>query len=383
MDFHYSFVYLIVNIVCFCSAIVILSRLSSSIGSETENKILRMMLFAYMAFLVCEILWIMGVSGMISLSPFATGLIKVAGTAFIPIKVYYWLQYAEANFENTKANTRKFKLITAIPVIIMLLIYITSIWTGAVASVDETGAIVFGPAIGITGVVDNIYGIAVVVHAIILLIRDKDGFNRRIYVTHILFITICTAGGIVDAVVSDTPVMPLAIMLSLNVLFINLQESKIFNDALTGLNNRRLADRYISSAISECDPQNPSCLFMMDIDNFKTINDQYGHVQGDIALKSVAEALKEAVAEYRGFLARWGGDEFVAFLKVTDSNTVDNFKLDVKNEIEKIKNSYNLPFNLAISTGHEICDDGSISMSDLINKADEQLYEAKANKDKR
>ena len=304
MDYRYTFVYLIVNIVCFLSALLILSRLTSSIGSETEQKILRRMLFAYMAFLFCEIIWVMSIGEIIPIGPFWTGFIKVAGTAFIPVKVYYWLQYAETNFENPYAKTRNFKLITAIPLMIMLLIYITSFWTGAVATVDEAGAVVYGPAIGITGVVDSIYGIAVVVHAIILLIKDKEGFKRRVYITHIFFIAICTIGGITDAIVKDTPVMPLAIMLSLNVLFINLQESKIFNDALTGLNNRRLADWFIATTITETDETNPMCVFMMDIDKFKSINDTYGHLAGDKALIAVSNALKRAVSSYHGFLAR-------------------------------------------------------------------------------
>lgn len=380
MTFEYSFVYLIVNIVCFLSCLVILSRLTSSIGSETEIKIMRKMIFAYMAFLVCEIIWVLGQGNMISLSPFWSGLIKVAGTAFIPIKVYFWLQYAEVSFGNPLANTRKFKLLTAIPVILMLIIYITSIWTGAVASVDETGAVVMGPAIGITGVVDNIYGIAVVIHAIILFIKDKDGFNRRIYVTHILFITICTLGGITDAVISNTPVMPLAIMLSLNVLFINLQESKIFNDSLTGLNNRRLSDRFIGEAIKECSEDHPLCIFMMDIDNFKQVNDVYGHLMGDKVLVLSAEALKDAVADFLGFLARWGGDEFVVALSNADSKLIERFKTKLHSELEKMKSENSLPFDIDISVGEVLCTDPNRSLADVTKEADDMLYKVKSAK---
>ena len=377
MTTHYAFVYLIVNIVCFLSSLVILSRLSSNIGSETENKILRGMLFSYMTFLFFEIVWVLSAGSIIPMGGFVTGLVKVMGTAFIPIMVYYWLQYAEVSFENPAARTRKFKVLTAIPVLIMLLIYITSIWTGAVARVDESGAVVMGPAIGITGLVDNIYGAAVVIHAIILLIKDKDGFKKRTYVTHILFIVICTIGGITDAIISDTPVMPLAIMLSMNVLFINLQESKIFNDALTGLNNRRLADRFIASAISESSEANPLCIFMMDIDKFKSANDTFGHIMGDKVLIATAEALKKAVNDYHGFLARWGGDEFVVALMNADDKMINSFKKDLAAELEKIKASRSLPFDINISMGQEICTDSNATLSEVIDSADDRLYEAK------
>lgn len=380
MTFQYAFVYLIVNVICVLSALVILARLNSSIGSDTENRIFRSMLYSYMAFLVCEIIWVLNEGGLISLSSSVSGSLKIAGTMFIPIMVYCWLQYAETRFENPKAHTLKFKLLTAIPLIIMLLIYVTSYWTEAVATVDETGAVVPGPAIGITGLIDNIYGTAVVIHAIILFFKDKEGFKRKEYVSHILFIVICTVGGITDAVISDTPVMPMAIMLSFNVLFIILQETKIFNDALTGLNNRRLADRFLRESIGESSEENPICVYMMDIDNFKKINDRYGHLEGDRALRAVSEALKNTVSNYRSFLARWGGDEFVVVLLEMGENTIAQFEEDLKMEIEKVGNDVSLPARITLSMGKEICKDRNRTLADVIKQADENLYQAKANK---
>jgi diguanylate cyclase (GGDEF)-like protein len=51
-------------------------------------------------------------------------------------------------------------------------------------------------------------------------------------------------------------------------------------------------------------------LFMMDIDNFKSINDAYGHIEGDGALKAFSDAMKDVAIRYSAFIARYGGDEF-------------------------------------------------------------------------
>ena len=383
MDFHYSFVYLIVNVICVLSALVILARLNSSFGSETENRLFRCMLYCYMAFLFCEILWILSAGGMVPLGGFAQGLIKIIGTVFIPIKVYFWFQFAEVRFGNPAAHTTRFRLLTAIPLIIMLLIYLSSVVTGAVARVDESGAVVPGPALAISGIIDNLYGIAVVIHAIILWKKDKEDFRKKEYAAHILFILICTVGGITDTVVSDTPVMPLAIMLSLNVLFIMLQEGKIFNDALTGLNNRRLADRFISSAIEECGRENPLGIFMMDIDDFKSINDVYGHLEGDRALIGVSDALRNAISRHHGFLARWGGDEFVVALPGLKEDTVARFKEDLTQELAAVNRQLSSSFTLSLSMGQEICTDKGRSLADVIAKADENLYADKSGKKRR
>ena len=380
MSSQYVFVYLIVNVVCVLSALVIFTRLNSNFGSETEIRIFRLMLCFFMAFLACEIIWVLSVGKIITLSPYLQGLIKIVGTAFIPIKVYCWFLFAETRFGNRAAHTTKFRLLTAIPLIIMLLIYLSSFWTGAVARVDETGAVVPGPAIAISGLIDNLYGIAVVAHAVTLLIKDKEGFRRREYIAHILFIVICTVGGIADAVVSDTPVMPMAIMLSFNVLFILLQEGKIYNDALTGLNNRRRADQHISTVIKESSKESPACIFMLDIDGFKMINDQYGHLEGDRALITASEALKKVVAKHHGFLARWGGDEFVVAVPDMKEDTVQRFKEDLRWELSKAKTDLNFTTDLTMSIGEEICADSHRSLADVIARADSQLYSVKEKK---
>ena len=167
-------------------------------------------------------------------------------------------------------------------------------------------------------------------------------------------------------------------MLSFNVLFINLQETKIFNDALTDLNNRRRADRFLSVSIKECDESKPLSIFMMDIDNFKRINDQYGHNNGDKALIAVSEALKDTVASYHGFIARWGGDEFVAAFPNGIENDIEDFIPNLRAEISKLRERFSLPFDLSLSIGREVCTDKTRSLSDVIGKADEALYQDKA-----
>ena len=98
---------------------------------------------------------------------------------------------------------------------------------------------------------------------------------------------------------------------------------------------------------------------------------------GDKVLIATAEALKEAVNDYHGFLARWGGDEFVVALMDADDKMINSFKKDLAAELEKIKASRSLPFDINISMGQEICTDSNATLSEVINSADDRLYEAK------
>ena len=190
MIFQYYLVYIVVNVVCLAFAFVVLTRLTSSVGSEQENRLFRMMLVMYMAFLVCEIVWAFGVGNILPVSPHATSVIKLVGTIFIPVMVYFWLQYAEIGFGNSLAHTKKFKMITFIPAGIMLLVYLSNPATGLIATIQPDGTIINGPMRALTGLIDNIYGIAVIVHAVILLVRNRNPLQTRTYVTHIMFIVI-------------------------------------------------------------------------------------------------------------------------------------------------------------------------------------------------
>jgi diguanylate cyclase (GGDEF)-like protein len=82
-------------------------------------------------------------------------------------------------------------------------------------------------------------------------------------------------------------------------------------DPLTGIGNRREFDRQIATRIKQ---GKTFCVLLFDIDDFKLVNDQYGHLCGDEVLKQLGARLKGQVRE-RDFVCRWGGDEFVVLLE--------------------------------------------------------------------
>jgi diguanylate cyclase (GGDEF)-like protein len=90
-------------------------------------------------------------------------------------------------------------------------------------------------------------------------------------------------------------------------------------DALTGLVNRRLFDKVLSTELARAERSaNPISLLMIDIDHFKRYNDHYGHVAGDECLQAVAEVLRRCVRRAGEMVARYGGEEFVLLLPGSD-----------------------------------------------------------------
>lgn len=150
-------------------------------------------------------------------------------------------------------------------------------------------------------------------------------------------------------------------------------------DGLTGISNRRHFDDILESEwLRACQMQKPISLLLVDIDDFKAFNDNYGHMSGDNALKAVATTLKEAVVHDDDLVARYGGEEFAIILPETDSVTQLLDRLLDKVRKLKITHEYSSSGLVTISIGCCIalpCQ--YLALESLLNKADEALYRAK------
>lgn len=83
---------------------------------------------------------------------------------------------------------------------------------------------------------------------------------------------------------------------------------------MTGLSNKRYHDKYLEEAIKHAQSRGHALsLIMIDVDNFKEINDRYGHIAGDLVIKTIAQAMKKSIRDI-DICSRYGGDEFVIVL---------------------------------------------------------------------
>jgi diguanylate cyclase (GGDEF)-like protein/PAS domain S-box-containing protein len=157
-----------------------------------------------------------------------------------------------------------------------------------------------------------------------------------------------------------------------------------FYDPLTNLPNRRLlVDRLRHALSSSARSRCSGALLFIDLDNFKTLNDTFGHDQGDLLLQQVAVRLSACVRD-SDTVARLGGDEFVVLLENL-SESRHEAAIDAKNLGEKILAALNDPFLLAgykhystPSIGVTLFNDQQDNVGDLLKRADLAMYQAKA-----
>ena len=150
-------------------------------------------------------------------------------------------------------------------------------------------------------------------------------------------------------------------------------------DALTGLGNRHTMEESFLREIQRCETdEEPISLIMIDIDNFKNFNDQFGHIAGDRALSAVASVLKHQFRP-RDLLVRYGGDEFAVLLPEVDEKlamtVADRVRKAVSGETGDGSDSLiQIPIRISMGVA-ELETSGSLSA--LIRAADAALYRAK------
>ena len=152
-------------------------------------------------------------------------------------------------------------------------------------------------------------------------------------------------------------------------------------DTLTGVSNRIVALRYLESELPyyRRHPNRSLHFLMMDMDHFKHINDEYGHLEGDAALVLLAGILKKVCANYNGVLARYGGDEFCIACGC-NSVEVRTLIASIQRELDAANAASGKPYQIEISIGCARLEPDIATVHDLIDKADQEMYHLKTRK---
>jgi diguanylate cyclase (GGDEF)-like protein len=150
-------------------------------------------------------------------------------------------------------------------------------------------------------------------------------------------------------------------------------------DGLTGVHNKRYLLECLERELARSRRyQWPLALVLFDIDHFKAVNDRLGHLAGDEALRQVAACVRGTVRREEVF-ARYGGEEFVLVLPETDLagalQAADRLRLKVEGQPLEHQGK---TFQVTVSAGVTVWEGGGqVTAADLLQRADEKLYEAK------
>lgn len=292
--------------------------------------------------------------------------------------VFYWLRYAWFRIYGNILSRSKEIALVRIPFAVVILIILSAPFNGWCFYLDEANYFHRGVlSIPLSSIF--LAYLLFVSFSALHQYRREASLDRRSELLNITFFAVPPlAGGLVQTLFYGfSLVWPCTAICQLLILH-DKENRTISQDALTGLNNRRNLERYFEK-YRENGQNRLVSLFMIDLNDFKKINDRFGHRQGDEALINTAQILRDIFTGTTAFLARYGGDEFVVLLNEPDSHVLQKIEQQIKESFNQFGEANNLPYKLSVSVGHAILtnvQEGRIE--DLLADADREMYKDKS-----
>ncbi len=371
--------YIIISIYCIIYSCTILFKLNSSIGSEHEIKVLRIMIYTFLGMIVSDIITVLCNKGIFENCDIVNSVSNATSCIFVLLGCYYYYRFVEDRIHPNYVNHKTLMVLINIPVFIACVLDVCSIFTGWVFYIDADGQNQVGKLFIFHAVIDYIYLLIPTVSSLFYAFKTRSRQQREEYITYALYMIPPLISGFLETVITSVPLLAINIFLVIHFLFISIQDMQIYNDALTGLNNRRRLNQFLEERIKSASEENEIVVYMIDINKFKSINDNYGHVEGDKALKLFAKVAKMAALKYNAFVARYGGDEFCI---VTENCSLSREELkNGLNEMllqEQLQNDFNNgKYKMSISIGYATCINPDNDINKFISRADKALYKEK------
>jgi len=165
--------------------------------------------------------------------------------------------------------------------------------------------------------------------------------------------------------------------ISVEIIFINMQNSQLLTDHLTGLYNRRQLDCYLQERIRHGNKKRFLAGIMLDLNSFKEINDRWGHSTGDKALIDAAKILTMSFGK-DDMICRYGGDEFIIIIEIKEKADLIKAVDRIKANAEQFNETKTAPYTIKFSVGYEIYDFNSgMHFEQFLKCIDNLMYQDK------
>lgn len=292
---------------------------------------------------------------------------------------YLWMRYVMVKMKGISNYRYKMNLIRTLPLIAFTMVAITNPLTQVLYRIDANNFYVRNPGIFIHWIFTWIYLIIATVETGLMIAKEKNKQKRKEYVPLLHFIIMPIIACVIQMMFYGVSSAQVGVTISIVMVCLNQQNNLVLTDSLTGLNNRRGLEKYVEDLLSHHEKVNLT-LLMIDLNNFKHVNDTYGHLMGDNALQTAAQAIKNACAMMptKLFQCRYGGDEFVILGHELSPEDIVKMETLIRKELSQVDKKSSYPYMLAASIGvaNGPCSEFS-DMEHLFQIADEAMYDDK------
>lgn len=281
---------------------------------------------------------------------------------------YCWCLFVEYHIHRNFKRIKKKSRILSVPLIIAtILIFINLLGTGIIFDISKENVYTRGP-------MNFILYIFVFVYYIESIYTVQKAKNDSILVEFFpiyFFIIPCMIGTMIQGFFFGISTIWLCVAIAFIIVYIEIQISISFIDDLSGLYNRKYMNHYLDKL--QNDKPKRVYGFLMDINDFKTINDIYGHLKGDQAIIQFGKILQHSI-DKDSVAIRMGGDEFVIFAILKSNEEALALKKHIEQNVRQFNIHSKEPFHLSFSIGIAKY---SGNIETFLSSMDDSMYEAK------
>lgn len=361
--------YLEVNIICILILLMIMEKVRDENKALKTYNIYLKLLISITLFLACDLLVGIFIGTMFPVSKFILLLSNSLYFLFGVLNVYYFNEYLGVRTEFIQDS--KGKVVRVLPVLIVIIMLVVNLFVKNIFFIDEFNLYHQGKMLFLYYVISYSYFINVIVNFVTTWKKEKQ--SQQEFKKLVIWALLPLVALIIQIFNHRTTLIGVGFTISVLTIFLDGVKNNSTIDELTGINNRRAFNISANKLFS--DNNNVMFLMLADVNDFKKINDEYGHLMGDRALVDIAFLLKMAIKKTKKnyFLARFGGDEFIIVGKYDNEDTIKELIDSIKKEEDLINNS-NKSYKITMSIGYAIKNNSHLSVDDLISEADATMY---------
>ncbi len=348
------------------------------IGLDRQEKQLKYdhALIAFILYFLSDAIWAGVDAGVFPVNQFTVITTTFLNFVIMTLIIYTWLCYVLAVEQIPNRNSMTMRIILALPLILSMVGLILTYLISPRLLIDENlkNTAAFDAFLV---AVPYIYLIAIIVYTIKKARSEENIIEKKKHIYIGLFPIMTVIGGLLQMILMPAlPIFCFSSTILMVIFYIKSIDTQISKDPLTNLNNRGQLARYVSQKSNLLIEGRTTYVVMIDVNDFKNVNDTYGHAEGDSALVIIAKALLKAVKSRTIplFLGRYGGDEFVLIAHPVKEEELTELLDHVRDNIFSMCKSENKPYLLTIGIGYDEMLGEEDTFQKCMQRADDKLY---------
>jgi diguanylate cyclase (GGDEF)-like protein len=290
-----------------------------------------------------------------------------------PVLPSSWLLYVCSQIENGAGKIRRFLYpliaLSAVNAVMLILSqFFGWFYTIGADNIYRRGPLYWFPVF---------VTVIITAAAFALVIANRKKIERKHFISLLLFPVPPIVCIVLQVSYYGTSLILNGAALSILIVFVTIQNERMNTDYLTGAYNRKGLETYIRQKINASNEDKTFSAILLDLDNFKSINDTFGHHTGDRILATSIDLLKSCLRS-NDFVARYGGDEFYIILDISTADELEAVADRIKSCIKNYNESGIEPFSFSFSMGYTVYNfHAHLSVEEFHRQLDSLMYENK------